>query len=112
MVAVGMWESRCFLRDFQGRWKEWEAWVWLSMLSTDRHFHGNQMVMVVLPAFFWRSKVRRKRYDSVPVSRMWARSVMRSSSGEHRVRISRKPRKQNASGSYRDRRFREHGLPP
>ena len=28
------------LRDFQGRWEGWEAWVWLSMLSTDRHFHG------------------------------------------------------------------------
>jgi len=50
-----------------------------------RDFHGpsfplHHVFVVVLPAFFWRSKVRRKRYDSVPVSRMCARSVIRSSS--------------------------------
>src|SRR3954470_14530228 len=28
------------LRDLQGLWEGWEAWVGLSMLSTDRHFHG------------------------------------------------------------------------
>jgi hypothetical protein len=75
-----MWESRRFLRDFQGRWKGWEAWVWLSMLSTGRHFHRI--------TYSWLSSLLSSGalacvgndYDSVPVSRMCARSVMRSSS--------------------------------
>jgi hypothetical protein len=37
---VGMWGIAPVLRDSQGRWKGWEACIWLSMLSTGRHFHG------------------------------------------------------------------------
>src|SRR6476659_6518643 len=43
-----------------------------------RHFHGSFSYCGLAP-FFCLSRVRRKRYDSVPVSRMCARSVMRSS---------------------------------
>src|SRR5882757_2736028 len=32
-----MWESG---QDSQGLWEGWKACFWLSMLSTDRHFHG------------------------------------------------------------------------
>ena len=46
--AVGMWKSRS---DFQGRWEGWEAWVWLSMLSTDRHFHSLLGCLWIISSF-------------------------------------------------------------
>lgn len=43
-----------------------------------------QLRSVGLAPFFCLAAVRRKRSDSVPVSRMWARSVMRPSSALHK----------------------------
>ena len=40
------------LRDSQGRWEGWEAWVWLSMLSTDRHFHSLLGCFLIFSSFF------------------------------------------------------------
>jgi hypothetical protein len=79
--------------DFQGRWEGRKTCFWFSSLSTDRLFPQPGSVFVFwknqgivtasnlgcailfrsqfLPPFFF-SKVLRKRYDSVPVSMMWA----------------------------------------
>jgi hypothetical protein len=81
-----LWEcgNRVVLRDFQGLREGWEARGWLSMLSTARHFHSYLFSSVAFPPFFCLLMLRRKRYDSVPVSRMCARSVMRSSTALHK----------------------------
>lgn len=88
------------LRDVHGRWERWKRRSWFSMLSTGRHFHGSFSYCALASdrgqvffrpnydcprsaSFLCRSRVRRKRYDSVPVSRMCARSVMRSSRALH-----------------------------
>jgi hypothetical protein len=37
-----MWKSRLLWARFpRGSWKEWEAGLWLSTLSTARHFHSS-----------------------------------------------------------------------
>jgi len=43
-----MWESRS---DFQAGWEEGKSCLWISTLSTQRHFHG--LLLTMFPAAAW-----------------------------------------------------------
>src|SRR5450759_830828 len=67
--AVEMWESRLLLARFpRGLWKEWEARLWLSTLSTDPAFPQLSFLPLV---GFHADRLIRPRSGFPPVDSSW-----------------------------------------